>query len=148
MQESTIEDATMSPSKEGVFRWRRHPVLRRPLPELPEVDDTPIALRQTRLAAVRGVQAAREGRIETATQWFAEAAQDPSITLQEVPGFWDCTRGGMQAAVDAYETAHRFRDASALAAIIRTRYRPRALAPVRSQHSASTRGEDRTSSGD
>lgn len=149
MQDSPVADDTTPQSQEDVFRWRRHPVLRKPLLALPVADEEPVACRQARLAAVRGVQAARDGRIDDASRWFAEAVADPSIRLQDVPGFWDCTRGGMQAAVDAYEAAQRFRDASTLAAIIRTRYRPRALAPLRTRAVADVLPGDRaTSTGD
>lgn len=130
-QSSIADDASPSPTAPSPFRWRRHPALRKPQPSVSEADDVPIALRQTHLAAVRGVQAAHDGRIAAAAQWFAEAVQDRAITLQHVPGFWECSRAGMQAAVDAYDAAERFRDSAALAAIIRTRYRPRALTPLR-----------------
>lgn len=107
------------------FRWRRHPALLRTMTEccLPESE------RRARLAAVRGVLAAREGDLDAASAFFLEAAREPAIRFQVVPGFWGCTRGGMEAAVAAYEAAGRFRDAASLAATIRTRYRPRALHP-------------------
>lgn len=107
------------------FRWRRHPALLRATTEccLPEGE------RRARLAAVRGVLAAREGDLDAAAASFLEAAREPAIRFQVVPGFWGCTRGGMNAAVAAYEAAGRFRDAASLAATIRTRYRPRALHP-------------------
>lgn len=107
----------------GAFRWRRHPALLRATSECCLSDDE----RRARLAAVRGVLAAREGDLDAAAAWFRDAACEPSIRFQVVPGFWGCTRGGMEAAVVAYEAAGRFRDAAALAATIRTRYRPRAM---------------------
>lgn len=110
------------------FRWRRHPALRqaRTEPGIPERE------RLARLAAVRGVLAARDGDLEAASRHFCNAACEPSIRFQVVPGFWGCSRGGMDAAVAAYERAGRLRDASALAATIRIRFRPRAIPQPRS----------------
>ena len=105
------------------FRWRRHPALRR----MAEEPGMPEGERLARLAAVRGVLAARDGDVDTAARFFTEAAREPAIRFQVVPGFWGCPRGGMNAAVAAYEAAGRIRDAAALAATIRTRFRPRVL---------------------
>ncbi|MGC4190620.1 MAG: hypothetical protein QM589_05200 [Thermomicrobiales bacterium] len=131
----------------GTFRWRRHPALLKSRTTPMPLDEE----QQARLAAVRGVLAARAGDLETASAWFTEAAQDLGIRFQVVPGFWGCTRGGMEAAVAAYEAAGRFRDAAALAATIRTRYRPRMVSagnhevdrdtrPARSAHRESASG--------
>ncbi|MGC4107701.1 MAG: hypothetical protein QM753_15375 [Thermomicrobiales bacterium] len=111
----------------SVFRWRRHPALLKPAPESALPDEVRLA----RVAAVKGVLAARDGDLDAATAWFTEAAQEPSIRFQVVPGFWGCTRGGMDAAVLAYEATGRLRDAAALAATIRTRFRPRMVNPGR-----------------
>ncbi|HWK79802.1 MAG TPA: hypothetical protein VNP95_03505 [Thermomicrobiales bacterium] len=111
------------------FRWRRHPALLRMMAESSLPDDQRLA----RLAAVRGVLAARNGDLDAAHAHFLEAAREPTIRFQVVPGFWGCSRGGMNAAVAAYEAAGRVRDAAALAATIRTRYRPRAVQAIREQ---------------
>lgn len=115
--------ASLAPEADA-FRWRRHPALLR----MQEAPALPQAERDARKAAVCGVLAARDGDLERAAHFFAKAASEPSIRFQVVPGFWSCTRGGMDAAVAAYEQAGRFRDAAALAATIRTRYRPRVVA--------------------
>ncbi|MGI8484111.1 MAG: hypothetical protein ACR2OU_07600 [Thermomicrobiales bacterium] len=112
-----------APGRVGLFRWRRHPQLRidRSLDAMPECE------RSARLAAVRGVFAARDGHFDTAAEFFLVAAREPAIDLGDVPGFWRLSRAGMQAAIDAYEDADRVRDASALTARIRTVFRPRPL---------------------
>lgn len=124
----------------GLFRWRRHPQLRvdRSLEALPESE------RQARLAAVRGVFAARAGHFDAATGFFLIAAREPAIDFSDVPGFWRLSRAGMQAAIDAYEAADRVRDASALAARIRTVFRPR---PLRQLHQLPMHPSRRASSG-
>jgi hypothetical protein len=58
------------------------------------------------------------------------AAAETTVDLAAIPGFWQLSRGGMLAAVGAYEDAARFRDASALGAKIRLRYRPRSVAAL------------------
>ncbi|MGN6485257.1 MAG: hypothetical protein ACTHMX_12745 [Thermomicrobiales bacterium] len=131
--------ATAAERPADAFRWRRHPALLRATaePSLPECE------RQARLAAVRGVLAARDGDLEAARACFRDAAREPSIRFQVVPGFWGCSRGGMDAAVAAYEDAGRVRDAAALAATIRTRYRPRAMQGIPETASPSTRRRER-----
>jgi len=130
-----------APSRGGLFRWRRHPQLRidRSVETLPERE------RQARLAAVRGVFAARDGQFDVAAGFFLTAAREPVIDLGEVPGFWRLSRAGMQAAIDAYEDAGRVRDASALTAKIRMVFRPRPLRqprhlPTRTPRRASLSG--------
>jgi len=61
---------------------------------------------------------------------FAQAAVDPSIDLTDLAGFWQLSRSAMLIAAVAYEDVERFRDAAALSARVRTRYRPRALTPA------------------
>ena len=130
-----------APGRGGLCRWRRHPQLRidRSVEALPESE------RRARLAAVRGVFAARDGHFDTAAEFFLIAAREPAIDLGDVPGFWRLSRSGMQAAIDAYEDADRVRDASALTAKIRTVFRPRPLRqprqlPIRPPRRVSSNG--------
>jgi hypothetical protein len=104
------------------FRWRKHPLLLR------QAADDPGERQRT--AATRGLFLARSGQLDDAREAFREAAQDPTVDLSALPGFWDLSRGGMLAAVDAYEATSRFRDAAALAARIRLRYRPRVVSQI------------------
>lgn len=114
---------TFPQGRGNLFCGRRHPQLRG--------DRTGVILseseRQARLAAVRGVFAAREGNFDAAAEFFLMAAREPLIDFGEVPGFWHLTRRAMQAAIDAYEEAGRLRDASAMTARIRIVFRPRPL---------------------
>lgn len=107
----------------SAFRWRRHPQLR----NLTAADSIgPDA----QSAAARGVFFARRGRLEQARLAFAAAARDETVDLTNTAGFWSLSRGAMLVASDAYADVERFRDASALAAHIRTTYRPRTLRPL------------------
>lgn len=112
------------------FKWRRHPLLR----ERSAVSDSSAKrdpdLRTARSAAVRGIFFARSQRHAEAEAAFSEAAGHADLDLDTIPGFWDLSRAGMNAAVHAYETNERYRDASALAARIRVTYRPRSVAPL------------------
>lgn len=112
------------------FRWRRHPQLRRRCGP-PDIVDPVDLQRGARSAAVRGLFLARSGRYDEARASFAAAADEPSLDLTAISGFWDLPRSGMQAAVDAYDDVERFRDAAALGARIRLTYRPRSLATIR-----------------
>lgn len=130
---STIVDIgatrTEVPGVEAPFKWRRHPQLRerdRDTGERSTHDLNRIAA----AAALRGLFLARSERLGEARAAFALAATDPSIDLTELPGFWQLSRSGMLIAAVAYEDVERFRDASALSARVRTRYRPRAVAPI------------------
>lgn len=117
------------PSPDGSFKWRRHPQLRdrHGVP----TDQSPEEFRQgARAAATRGLFLARSERLGEARAAFAQAAADTSIDLTELPGFWQLSRGAMLVAAIAYEDVERYRDAAALSARIRTRYRPRALPPT------------------
>ena len=83
---------------------------------------------RARLAAVRALRRAREGRYEDARELFAEAAQlDPALDLTIVPTFWSLPRAAHDAAIAAYTQAGRERDAFRLMAVIRRRFRPRLL---------------------
>lgn len=87
--------------------------------------------RRARAAVVRGLMHARQCRFLLAHEAFAEGlAMDPALDLVAVPTFWQMPRGGQEAAVRAYETVGRIRDAATLAATIRRTFTPRAL-PVR-----------------
>ena len=109
------------------FRWRRHPqLLGQSAANAVDVDDQE---RSARSAAVRGLFLARSGRFDDARSAFAVAAES-SIDLTAIPGFWDLSRSGMLAAAAAYEDVERFREASALSARIRLRYRPRSMSTV------------------
>lgn len=138
--ESSEPVQSAAPGRGGLFRWRRHPQLRidRSVEALPERE------RQARLAAVRGVFAARDGHFDAAAEFFLIAAREPAIDLGDVPGFWRLSRAGMQTAIDAYEDAGRVRDASALTAKIRTVFRPR---PLRQPRQLPPRTPRRASSG-
>ncbi len=117
------EKADDAPEK----RWQRHPQLRA---RQAEAAPMPGSARAARLAAERGVLLARGRKLAEAIEAFSTAAQDASIDLAALPGFWDLPRNGMLAAVQAYERVDRLRDASALEARIRHLYRPRALKPI------------------
>lgn len=119
--ESVLPDDADAGDRESSFRWRRHPQLRgdRATGGLSDSE------RAGRLAAVRGVFAARDGDLELAADYFCAAVREPAIDLGDVPGFWRLSRAGMTAAIDAYEAAGRHRDASAMSARIRTVFRPR-----------------------
>ena len=105
------------------FRWRRHPQL---LSQSTVSVDAEDHERSARSAAVRGLFLARSGRFDDARTAFAVAAE-ASIDLTATPGFWDLPRSGMLAAAAAYEDVERFREAAALSARVRLRYRPRSM---------------------
>ena len=114
------------------FRWRRHPQLlqRAQQDETARPSRTP-GQREARAAAVQGMYLARGGRHEEAQKCFVRAAREETIDLTEVPGFWSLSRSAMQSVIDAYEVVGRLRDASALAAKLRTTYRPRVVTTPR-----------------
>ncbi len=117
-------DAPDPPSEDSDhLRWRRHPQLRSD----PPVADVDLSRRAARSAAIQGLFLARGARFDEARAVFAIAAADHALDLTGIPGFWDLSRGGMLAAVGAYEEVGRFREAASLAARIRTRYRPRTV---------------------
>jgi len=106
------------------FPWRRHPRL---LAEQYDEHRISESERIARLAAVRGIFAAREGKLDVARHFLTEAAAHPAIAFEDVPGFWGLSQQRLVVAVDAYEAAGRLRDAAALNARIRSRYRLRAV---------------------
>lgn len=108
------------------FRWRRHPQLRNRAITGPTDMDCASG-REARSFAVRGIILAQSQRLDDARVAFGIAARDETIDLTAIPGFWDLSRAAMLVAATAYEDVERFRDASALAAHVRTTYRPRAM---------------------
>lgn len=125
LQEKTMPADT---SSDTAFRWRRHPQLRN-RPGAAPGDTAAVARREARSSAIRGLFLARGGQLQEARAAFAIAARDEAIDLTAIPGFWTLSRGAMLAAAAAYDDVGRFRDSSALAAQIRTTYRPRAVTP-------------------
>lgn len=111
------------------FRWRRHPQLRnRPVAD---PDETAAASRrEAHSSAARGIHLAQSERLNEARVAFAFAARDETIDLTAIPGFWSLSRAAMLVASSAYADVDRFRDASALAAHVRTTYRPRAVTRI------------------
>lgn len=84
---------------------------------------------RARVLALRGLSQARDGDYERAQTTFASAARlDPRLDLALLPSFWNLSRRAHEAAVAALRDANRERDAVALTATLRTRFRPR---PVR-----------------
>jgi len=127
--------------EESPFRWRRHPQLRN-LTATDTTDSTGYG-HDAQSSAARGVVLARYGRLEQARIAFATAARDTTVDLTDTPGFWSLSRNAMLAASAAYADVERFRDASTLAAHVRTTYRPRAVRPL-----AIPQRRDITGSGD
>lgn len=84
---------------------------------------------RARVLALRGLSQARDGEYERAQTTFASAARlDPRLDLALLPSFWKLPRRAHEVAVAALHDANRARDAAALTATIRSRFRPR---PVR-----------------
>lgn len=80
---------------------------------------------RARVAAVRALLQARDGRWDEAERFFREAADiDPELPLSSVPTFWNLPRLGQEAAVRALRKSGRGREASLLAAEIGYRNRP------------------------
>lgn len=126
--------ATAESTGESPFKWRRHPQLRARSDNSrsPDARSELEIRREAKAAAVRGLFLARSERLEEARSAFVEAAADPSTDLADLPGFWQLSRRAMLTAALAYEDVGRYRDASALSARVRTKYRPRAVAPLTS----------------
>jgi len=83
---------------------------------------------RARVLALRGLSQARDGEYERAQTSFASAARlDPGLDLALLPSFWHLPRRAHEVAIAALHEAHRGRDAAALTATVRTRFRPRAL---------------------
>jgi hypothetical protein len=123
------------------YRWRKHPQLRPDSNGLASLDPGERE-RMARSASIRGLFLARSGRYEDARTAFAMAAAEHSLDLTAIPGFWALSRGGMQAAIKAYEDVERYREASSLEATIRLKYRPRIA-----DHSAAGTNRRKTASG-
>ena len=86
---------------------------------------------RARVLALRGLSQARDGEYERAQTTFASAARlDPMLDLALLPTFWNLPRRAHEAAVASLHDANRGRDAAALMATIRTRFRPRAVRAI------------------
>jgi hypothetical protein len=86
---------------------------------------------RARVLALRGLSQARDGEYERAQTTFASAARlDPMLDLALLPRFWNLPRRAHEVAVAALQDANRGRDAVALTATIRTRFRPQALRAI------------------
>lgn len=86
---------------------------------------------RARVMALRGLSQARDGEYERAQTSFASAARlDPRLDLALLPSFWNLPRRAHDVAVAALHDANRARDAAALTATLRTRFRPRALRAI------------------
>lgn len=98
---------------------------------------------RARVLALRGLSQARDGEYERAQTTFASAARlDPRLDLTLLPSFWDLPRRAHEAAISALHDAGRRRDAAALAATVKTRFRPRALRAInRANEQLGTRSE-------
>jgi hypothetical protein len=108
---------------EDRFRWRKHPMLlERDATGQADLNDPG---RGASAAATRGLFLARSGRFDDASEAFTIAAREGSIDLTAIPGFWELPRGGMLAAVEAYEATGRFREAASLSARVRLKFKLR-----------------------
>ncbi len=86
---------------------------------------------RARVLAFRGLSQARDGEYERAQTTFASAARlDPRLDLALLPSFWALPRRAHDAAIAALHDAGRRRDAAALTATVKTRFRPRALRAI------------------
>ncbi len=86
---------------------------------------------RARVLALRGLSQARDGEYERAQTTFASAARlDPRLDLALLPSFWALPRRAHDAAIAALHDAGRRRDAAALTATVKTRFRPRALRAI------------------
>lgn len=86
---------------------------------------------RARVLALRGLSQARDGEYERAQTTFASAARlDPRLDLAMLPSFWDLPRRAHDVAIAALHDAGRRRDAAALTATVKTRFRPRALRAI------------------
>jgi hypothetical protein len=87
--------------------------------------------RRARAAALRAMALGRGRRFDAAQAAFIEAARlDPTLDLTRTPAFWQLERAAHEAAIAAYLTVGRDRDAAVLRARVRSTFRPKA---VRSQ---------------
>lgn len=93
---------------------------------------------RARVLALRGLSQARDGEYERAQTTFASAARlDPRLDLALLPSFWSLPRRAHEVAIAALRDANRGRDAAALTATVKTRFRPRVLRAI-NRHSEST----------
>lgn len=114
-----------SAAEPDLMRFRAQVRLRR--------SDTELAghEQRARVLALRGLSQARDGEYERAQTTFASAARlDPRLDLALLPSFWSLPRRAHDVAVAALHEANRGRDAAALTATIRTRFRPRAVRAI------------------
>jgi hypothetical protein len=87
---------------------------------------------RARVLALRGLSQARDGEYERAQTSFASAARlDPRLDLALLPSFWDLPRRAHEVAIAALHDADRRRDAAALTASVKMRFRPRALRTIK-----------------
>jgi hypothetical protein len=83
---------------------------------------------RARIVALRGLSQARAGEYDQARETFRDAVTlDRSLDLRRLPAFWKLPRPAHDAAVAALYAAERHRDAAALRADLKTRFRPRVL---------------------
>lgn len=108
-----------------LLRFRSQLVARRPEAEMDGHEQ------RARVLALRGLSQVRDGEFDRAQTTFASAARlDPMLDLALLPSFWLLPRRAHEVAVAALHDANRSRDAAALTATIRTRFRPRALRAI------------------
>lgn len=89
---------------------------------------------RARVLALRGLSQARDGEYERAQTSFASAARlDPRLDLALLPTFWSLPRRAHEVAIAALHDANRTRDAAALTATMRSRFRPRAVRAINRQ---------------
>lgn len=144
--DSRTSTAMPNPGEGERFRWQRHPQLRNPERDCSSLDLTE-RRRAAQAAATRARFLARSGRLDEARQTFAQAAATTDIDLSATPGFWNLTRAGMLTAVLAYEDADRIRDAAALGARIRIRFRPTAITAMPTAEDMARVGRNRHAAG-
>jgi len=98
---------------------------------------------RARVLALRGLSQARDGEYERAQTTFASAARlDPRLDLALLPSFWNLPRRAHDVAIAALHDADRRRDAAALTATVKTRFRPHALRVInRANDQSSMRSE-------
>ncbi len=117
------KDAVAEPE---LMRFRSHLRARRADVELA------VHEQRARVLALRGLSQARDGEYERAQTTFASAARlDPTLDLALLPSFWALPRRAHDVAVAALHDANRSRDAAALTATIRSRFRPKALRAIK-----------------
>jgi hypothetical protein len=86
---------------------------------------------RARVLALRGLSQARDGEYERAQTTFASAARlDPGLDLALLPTFWGLPRRAHDVAIAALRDANRDRDAAALTAAIKSRFRPQLLRAI------------------